>query len=127
MLFVNLISGAILSSYDVVETVIATERKNSKLSVRQFKQLASHQDLSKSKLEVHFEPTKTDGVRGIRIVPSAGAESLLGSLDADHSGSISEQELATQCGKELAAEVFKKHDLDGNGELSLEELQHIMV
>ena len=45
----NLIAGVILSSFSVVGTVIETERRNSTLSVRQFRQLTDFRSLENSR------------------------------------------------------------------------------
>ena len=120
MLFVNLLSGVILSSWEVVATVIETERRNANISVRQFQQLAAHQDISTDRLEVQFKA----GSRNVRIVPST--KSVFGSADADNSGTISLQELTEQIGEKAAQELWRRVDLDGDGEVTLEELQHAM-
>lgn len=108
VLFVNLLSGVILSSWEVVATVIETERRNANISVRQFQQLAAHQDISTDRLEVQFKA----GSRNVRIVPST--KSVFGSADADNSGTISLQELTEQIGEKAAQELWRRVDLDGD-------------
>ena len=53
--------GVIVSSWEVVAKVKEAERKWHNLSVWQFEQLASHQDMDKSNLVVQFERTKSRG------------------------------------------------------------------
>jgi len=51
---------------------------------------------------------------------------VFGSADADNSGTISLQELTEQIGEKAAQELWRRVDLDGDGEVTLEELQHAM-
>ena len=53
--------GVIVSSWEVVAKVKEAERKSHNLSVWQFEQLASHQNMDKSNLVVQFERTKSRG------------------------------------------------------------------
>eukprot|EP01043_Picozoa_sp_COSAG02_P003217 COSAG02_NODE_78_length_40609_cov_19.893730_2_plen_2704_part_00 len=119
VLFVNLLSGVILSSWEVVATVIETERRQSTVSVRQFQLLAAHQDIS-TQFEIQFE-----GARDIRVVPSISY--LFGSADTDGSGTITRQELARQIGEKAAADVWGKVqqlvDVEEDGEVTLEDLK----
>eukprot|EP01043_Picozoa_sp_COSAG02_P069728 COSAG02_NODE_12071_length_1603_cov_1.240027_1_plen_313_part_00 len=118
-LLANLVAGVILSSFSVVETIIEVERRNSTLSVRNFRKLTDFRSVTNSRLDIRFE-AQLDR-RSLRIVPSS--RSIFSLMDSEHSGKVSKAELAQHAGVEAAELILQRLDLDGDASISLEELR----
>lgn len=118
-LFANLIAGVILSSFSVVGIIVETERRNSTLSVRQFRKLTDFRSVDNSRLDVRFE-AQLDR-RSLRIVPSS--RSIFSLMDPEHSGKVSKAELVEHVGEQAAVLMLQRLDLDDDAEISIVELR----
>ena len=116
VLFFNIIAGVILSSFDVVELLRATERRDGTLDVRSFQRITAHGSADAPRLSVQFDADRTVHI-------AASARTLFSFLDSDQSGSITWGELVEHLGSETKAnQVWAELDADGDGEVTMADL-----
>jgi hypothetical protein len=124
VLFFNIIAGVILSAFEIVQTVVETEKTNMILSVREFHLLTSHRSLGNERLRTQFVDNHSMRV----MLSNRALSTLFTDMDSDQDGFITQEDLyasirALGGDEKEASELWSKIDIDGDGKVTRAEME----